>query len=118
MAKCSRATGPHAAVRDAARSGSARTLRIASASGPAATGGQKACSGAAQEVLIIAEVGRHDRAAGGEIDGDLALDGIILTTGKSRVDQDVGPPRQRDDLIGGLAGQDDQPLAVSPSWAR
>ena len=46
--------------------------------------GQKACAGAAQEVLIIAEVGRHDRAAGGEIDGDLALDRIVLTTGESR----------------------------------
>src|SRR5208337_4190746 len=52
--------------------------------------GQEACAGAAQEVLVIAEVGRHDRAAGGEIDRDLALDGVVLATGESGMDQDIG----------------------------
>src|SRR5271157_4016171 len=74
--------------------------------------GQEACAGAAQEVLVIAEVGRHDRAAGGEIDRDLALDGVVLTTGESGMDQDIGAARQRDNLIGRLAGQNDQSLAV------
>src|SRR5271166_1640526 len=57
---------------------------------------QEACAGAAKEALIIAEVGRHDRAAGGEIDSDLALDGIVLTTGESGMDQDIGAARERD----------------------
>ena len=41
IAKYSRATGPVAAARLAARSGSFRTLRIPSASGSGATGGQQ-----------------------------------------------------------------------------
>ena len=74
--------------------------------------GQEACARAAEKLLIVAEVGRHDRAAGGEIDRDLALDGVVLTTGESGMDKNIGTARHLDNLIGGLAGQDDQALAV------
>ena len=108
MAKYSRATGPQAAAREAARSGSARTLKMPSASGPGATGVRRPAPELAQELLVIAEVGRHDRPAGGEVDGDLALDRVVLAAGQPGMDQDVGPSGQRDDLLGGLTGQDDQ----------
>ena len=73
---------------------------------------QKPSAGAAQEVLVIAEVGRHDRAAGGKINGDLALNRVVLTTGQTGMNQNIGPSRERDDLIGGLAGQNDQSFTV------
>ena len=112
MAKYSRATGPVAAARQAARSGSPRTLRMPSASGPGATAVRRPAPELAQELLVVAEVGRHDRPAGGEVDGDLALDRVVLAAGQPGMDQDVGAAGQRDDLLGGLAGQDDQPVAV------
>ena len=90
-----------------------------SASGPAATSVRRPAPELAEELLVVAEVGRDDRPAGGEVDGDLALDRVILAAGEPGMDQDVGAARQGDDLLGGLAGQDDQPIAVDwPSSAR
>ena len=112
MAKCSRATAPVAAARPAASSGSFRTRRIPSASGPGATSVRTPGAGLAEQLPVVAEIGRHDRSAGGQVDGDLALHRKILAAGEPRVDQHVGPSTQRDDLLRGLAGQHDQPVAV------
>ena len=92
--------------------GVAQDLEDAVGQRPRGDLGQEARAELAEELPVVAEIGRDDRPAGGEVDGDLALDRVVLAAGEARVDQDVGATRQGDDLIGGLAGQDDQPIAV------
>ena len=112
MAKYSRATGPHAAAREAARSGSRRTLRIPSASGPAATGvsrPRRSRPGAAGS-----RRSRSPRSAGRRRGRRRSCSGPSSSRGRRAGD---GPGRrrggsERDDLLGGLAGQDDQSIAV------
>ena len=77
-------------------------------------GGQEAGAGVAQDRGVVAEIGGHDRPARGEVDGDLALDRVVLAARQAGVDQNVGAAGQRDDLRGGLTRQHDQPIRVRP----
>ena len=103
-----RGTRPRGGRRGRGRSGRRGCPRPA---GSGATAVKTAGAGVAQDRGVVAEVGGHDRPARGEVDGDLALDRVVLAAGQAGVDQDVGAAGQRDDLLGGLAGQDDQPIA-------
>ena len=62
-----------------------------SASGPGGDRGQEAGAELAEELPVVAEIGRDDRPAGGEVDGDLALDRVVLAAGEAR----DGPGRRR-----------------------
>ena len=110
--------GRVAAARRAASAGSARTLMMASASGPGATGVKSPAPVAPRSCLVIAEVGRHDRAAGGEIHGDLALNRVILAAGQTWMHQHVGAAGKRHHLVGrsGRSGRSSR-SPCGPSWA-
>ena len=69
-------------------------------------------AGRAEEGGVIGEIGRDDRAARGEVDGQLALNRVVLAAGEPRMDQDVGATGQGDDLIGAPTGQDDEAVTV------
>ena len=112
IAKYFWATGPVAAASRSARAGSVNTLMIPSARGWGATLVKSPAPVAPEKCLVVAEVGRHDRAAGGEIHGDLALHRVILAARQPRMNQDVGAAGERHHLLGRLAGQHDQPIAV------
>ena len=118
MAKSSSAHGPVAAARRGGEVGVGQDVEDALGQGPGGDRRQAAGAGGAEDRGVVAEVGRHDRPARGEVDGDLALDRVVLAAGQPGVDQDVGPAGQGDDLLGGLAGQDDQPVAVRAELAR
>ena len=67
-------------------------------------------AGGAKNGFVVGEVGGDDRSARCQVHGNLALHRVVFAAGQARVDQHIGPARQRDDLL----GQNDQSIAEPP----